>query len=62
MKVSFSITEASKLLGIGRTKVYEAINEGRLRAKKYGKRTILLREDLEQFLADLEDYSSQKSN
>lgn len=62
MKLSFSIEEASEFLGIGRTKLYEAINKGKLRAKKYGKRTILLKDDLDDFLINLEDYPSQQSH
>ena len=47
MQLSLSIEEVKKATGFGRTKIYEAINEGRLPAKKYGKRTIILKSDLE---------------
>lgn len=56
MQISLSIEEVSKATGIGRTKVYEAINQGALPAKKYGKRTIILKTDLESFLSNLSDY------
>jgi excisionase family DNA binding protein len=48
-----SILEASAVAGIGRTKIYEAISEGRLKARKFGKRTIVLRADLQTFLSGL---------
>ncbi|MCS3498670.1 excisionase family DNA binding protein [Bradyrhizobium japonicum] len=48
-----SISEASAVAGIGRTKVYEAIATGSLKARKCGKRTLILRDDLRQFLASL---------
>jgi len=48
-----SISEASVFAGIGRTKIYEAINDGSLIARKHGKRTIILRDDLRAFLAAL---------
>jgi len=48
-----SISEACDIAGIGRTKIYEAISEGRLKARKLGKRTLVLRTDLQAFLADL---------
>jgi len=48
-----SVLEACSVAGIGRTKVYEAIADGRLKARKVVKRTIILRGDLQQFLADL---------
>ena len=38
---------------IGRTKIYDAINEGLLRAKKLGRKTLILRSDLLQFLEAL---------
>jgi excisionase family DNA binding protein len=45
-----SIVEACQVAGIGRTKLYEAISDGSLPARKYGKRTIILRADLQSFL------------
>lgn len=59
MHISMNIEEVREATGIGRTKIYEAINHGLLRAKKYGKRTIILREDLDDFLSNLEPYSSK---
>ena len=48
-----TLAEASIVSGIGRTKLYEAIGEGQLTARKYGSRTIVLRRDLLRFLASL---------
>ena len=48
-----SVSEACRVAGIGRTKIYEAISEGRLKARKLGKRTLVLRADLQTFLASL---------
>ncbi len=48
-----SISEACAFAGIGRTKIYQAISSGELVARKYGKRTIVLRTDLQDFLANL---------
>ena len=56
MQLSFSIEEVCAATGIGRTKLYEAINKGYLPAKKYGRRTIILKGDLESFLTGLESY------
>ena len=60
MKISFSIKEVCELTGIGQTKIYDAINQGFLKAKKFGRRTIILKEDLETFLSNLETYPSQR--
>ncbi|WP_083422161.1 helix-turn-helix domain-containing protein [Arsenicibacter rosenii] len=35
---------------------YEYINQGRLQARKIGRRTLILKEDVEAFLAGLERY------
>lgn len=48
-----SIPEASRICGLGRTKLYEAMRTGELVARKFGKRRIILRDDLRQFLASL---------
>lgn len=48
-----SISEACAVAGIGRTKIYQAISNGNLKARKCGKRTLVLRDDLRDFLASL---------
>lgn len=60
-QLSLSIEEARALTGIGRTKIYEAINSGALKARKYGNRTIILKNDLEDFLCNLETYPATKA-
>lgn len=53
VREGLSIDDACLVAGIGRTKIYEAISEGRLRARKLGKRTLILRADLSSFLDNL---------
>ena len=48
-----SVAEACAVAGIGRTKLYQAIADGSLKARKLGKRTLILRDDMRQFLAAL---------
>jgi excisionase family DNA binding protein len=48
-----SVPQACEVAGLGRTKIYEAIAAGELKARKYGKRRIILREDLRAFLSGL---------
>lgn len=45
-----TLLEASAIAGIGRTKLYEAISQRKLKARKWGSRTIVLRSDLLRFL------------
>ena len=48
-----TLVEASAISGIGRTKLYQAISQRKLKARKWGSRTIVLRSDLLQFLNSL---------
>lgn len=48
-----TLAQASTVSGIGRTKLYEAISNGLLTARKFGNRTIILRGDLQRFLEAL---------
>jgi excisionase family DNA binding protein len=45
-KIGYSIREACRATSIGRTRVYELIREGRLRATRIGGRTIIPAESL----------------
>ena len=60
MQLSLSIEDAMASTGIGRTKLYEVIGSGALRAHKLGKRTLILKSDLDAFLAGLESYMTEK--
>ncbi|APG08159.1 hypothetical protein BKD09_07450 [Bradyrhizobium japonicum] len=48
-----SIAEACVVAGIGRTMLYEVIAEGRLKCRKLGKRRLILKAELDEFLASL---------
>lgn len=54
-RISVSPEEASALTGIGLTSIREAISSGDLRAKKHGRRTIILPDDLRVWLNMLPD-------
>ena len=55
-KLAYTILEAIEAGAGSRTKVYEAINSGDLKARKRGTRTIILVEDLKAYLEALPDY------
>jgi hypothetical protein len=38
--LAYSIEHAAKLSGLGRTRLYQEISDGRLEARKAGKRTL----------------------
>lgn len=44
--ITVSINDAARALGLGRTSVYVLINEGRLEARKLGRRTLVTTESI----------------
>ena len=50
---AMSIAEFCERYGPGRTKTYEELKSGRLRARKIGKRTIITEDDAEDWLLRL---------
>ena len=51
--LALTIHEAAKAAGIGRSSLYEEIANGRLQARKLGRRTLILVEDLNRWLSTL---------
>ncbi|MFZ2081327.1 MAG: helix-turn-helix domain-containing protein [Xanthobacteraceae bacterium] len=52
-KRAFSIAEFCRRYGVGRTKAYEELRQGRLRARKIGRRTIVTKDDADDWLQQL---------
>ena len=52
-RTAYSIAEVMAQSGLGRDTIYKAINQGRLKARKLGRRTIILASDLQAFLEAL---------
>ncbi|MGJ4899454.1 excisionase family DNA-binding protein [Bradyrhizobium oligotrophicum] len=52
-QIALSPDQACAVIGIGRTKLDEAIEAGALRARKFGRRVIIAREDAEAFVRNL---------
>jgi excisionase family DNA binding protein len=51
--LALTIHEAAKAVSIGRSSLYEEIAKGRLQARKLGRRTLILVEDLNRWLSTL---------
>jgi excisionase family DNA binding protein len=51
--LAFTIPQAITTAGVRKTTLYAAIKEGRLRARKSGRRTLILRDDLRAWLESL---------
>lgn len=54
-RLAYPIDDFAEALGIGRSKVYEEIRDGRLRAKKLGNRTLITAIDAHAYLDALPD-------
>lgn len=52
-KLAFTIEQATEASGVGRTALFAAVRTGRLRARKLGRRTLILSADLQSFLDGL---------
>jgi len=60
-RVSYTITEARRLIGLSHSKIYEELNSGRLRAVKCGRRTLVPHEALEEWIASLRPYIPEEA-
>jgi excisionase family DNA binding protein len=48
--LALGILDAARAAGVGRSTIYENINSGALKARKAGRRTLILRADLQAWL------------
>jgi excisionase family DNA binding protein len=48
--LAVGITDAIRLSGVGRSTIFDEIKAGRLKARKAGRRTLILRDDLKAWL------------
>lgn len=60
-KLAFHIEEAREAGAGSRSEIYEALRRGDLKAKKRGRRTVILRDDLAAYLASLPDYQPRSA-
>jgi excisionase family DNA binding protein len=52
-KMAFSVDETAMRTGLGRDRIYTAIRDGNLVARKFGRRTLITANALQQFLDTL---------
>jgi excisionase family DNA binding protein len=52
-KIAFSVDEAALRAGLGRDRIYSAIRNGDLVARKFGRRTLVTADALQRFLNGL---------
>jgi excisionase family DNA binding protein len=51
--IALSIPEAAKFSGIGRTRLWELVSSGKVRAVKHGTRTLVLTDSLRAYVESL---------
>ena len=56
---AFTVDGFCRKYGIGRTSFYEEVNAGHLKAKKYGKRTMIERAEARRWFANLPSFEIQ---
>jgi excisionase family DNA binding protein len=56
--LAYTIPEACKASGLGRTSLYKLISAGQLPCRKHGTRTLILESDLRAFLEGLPEHPS----
>lgn len=52
-RLAFNVTEAALVAGFGRNTIYNEVAAGRLVARKFGRRTVISRADLETWINSL---------
>ncbi len=56
MNIALKIPEAVAMSGLTRTAIYNALKDGSLRGRKSGRRTIILKEELQRYIEALPAY------
>jgi len=59
--IVLSIPNAAKFVGLGKSSIQKAVNKGELRSLKYGKRRLITKEALKQWIQELEKQTTLKS-
>jgi excisionase family DNA binding protein len=59
-KAAYAVSEATTVLSIGKTALYELVKNGRLKPVKLGRKTLFLASDLARLLEELRGASSAK--
>ena len=50
-RATLTVDEAAAVLGISRTTAYESVRRGEIPARRFGRRVVILRHELERLLA-----------
>lgn len=59
--IAYTVTELLRVAPVGRTKFYEDLNAGRIKAKKNGRSTIVTADEAQRYINALPDYEPKKA-
>ena len=59
LRIAFSIPDAARLAGLGKSLLYEQIKQGKLRTFKVGNRRLVSRDALEQYIREREQETAE---
>lgn len=51
----FNVSEAARIIGVGRTSLHKMINQGRVRVVKFGARTVVPKREIDRLLNGTDD-------
>jgi excisionase family DNA binding protein len=54
--ITISVDEAMSAIGIGKTLLYQLLNDGSLRSIKVGKKRLVIVESIHEWIANMESY------
>jgi excisionase family DNA binding protein len=60
-RLAYPINDLAEAIGVGRSKLYEEIRDGRLQAKKLGSRTLITAKAAREYLSNLPDLPTAKA-
>lgn len=55
-RITISVDEAMSAIGVGKTLLYELLNDGSLRSIKVGKKRLVIVESIHEWIANMESY------
>jgi len=55
-ELAYGLMDATKIAGLSRSTLYKLIKQGKLHVRKSGKRTLILRTELERYLREISEH------
>ncbi|MEC7702974.1 MAG: helix-turn-helix domain-containing protein [Pseudomonadota bacterium] len=56
----YSIPDVQEMLGLGQTKIYELMHAGKLKAVKLGRKTLISKSSIDDFVSNLPSFKNNE--